>query len=418
MIFSSASRVALLLLVALPVTGQAEDWKFGGHIKYQLNATQYPADNIVAVANTANPVDNYVDARLKADRKTDRWSYSVHYEILALYGDTVKTLTSLPALPALSFVPTDNKRLFNLSQTFGYGDRLAGVHRIDRAVASYTENQLVVGLGRQAISWGNGLFFNPLDLINPFSPTAISKEYKTGEDMIYGQWLYNNGNDVQGILLPRRNTAGDIDNNESSLALKYRGTKNLIEYELLLARHYGESVSGVSLSADVKEAVVRFDFLNVWLASGSTAVSGVLNASYSWTWGGHNVSGNLEYYRNGVGSSDGNYSAAFSSTSDLGRRVLRGEVFALGRDYLAGSLAIELTPRLMITPTWLHNLNDASGIVQTVLNFDWKQNTPVLFGLGLPYGAKGSEFGGIQTSTPGQYYGPGTTLFAQVGYYF
>lgn len=418
MTFSNAKHGMLLLLLALPVSALAEDWQFGGHAKYQIVASQYSADNVVAIANTPDPLDQYFDIRLKADRKAERWSYSVHYEILGLYGDTVKTLASLPALPALSIAPTDDRRLFNLSQTFGDGDRLAGVHRIDRAVASYADNQLVMRFGRQAISWGDGLFFNPMDLVSPFSPTAISKEYKTGDDMIYGQWLYGNGNDLQGILLPRRNASGDIDDNEGSYAVKYRGTTNRIEYELLAARHYGESVAGIGLSADVKEAVVRFDLVNAWLTGGGNATSGVLNASYSWSWGVHNVSGNLEYYRNGVGSDNGDYSAAFLPASDLGKRLLRGEVFGLGRDYLAANLAIELTPRLIATPTWVHNLNDASGIVQILLNYDWRQNNPIVFGLGLPYGAEGTEYGGIATPTPGQFYGPGITALFQIGLYF
>ena len=416
---SSNARWGILLLVfALPLPGQAEDWQYGGHVKYQFTASQYSSDNILAIANTASPLDHYFDLRLKADRKTNRWSYSVHYEILGLYGDTVKTLASLPSLPSSSIAPTDSKRLFNLTQSFGYSDRLAGVHRIDRAVAGFADNQLVMRFGRQAISWGNGLFFNPMDLVNPFSPTAISKEYKTGEDMVYGQWLYDNGNDVQGILLPRRNTVGEVDFHESSYALKYRGIRNQVGYDLLIAAHYGESVAGIGLSTDVNEAVVRLDLVNSWLVDGSHVISAIINTSYSWTWDTHNVSGNLEYYRNGVGRADGNYSAAFLATSNLGKRVLRGEVFGLGQDYLAGSLTIEMTPRVIVTPTWLHNLNDSSGIVQTLLNFDWKQNVPVIVGLGLPYGARGSEFGGIQTSTPGQYYGPGITAFAQMGFYF
>ncbi len=412
----------LYCLIAWPAFAQqlhADAWNTGGHIKYQITASQYSADNIFALANTATPLDHYFDVRFNANRKIDKWSYKIHYEILGLYGDTVETLASLPALPNLSFVPTDEKRLFNLSQIFGVGNRFVGVHRIDRLVASYTNDQVVMRFGRQAISWGSGLFFNPLDLINPFSPTAISKEYKTGEDMIYGQWLYESGNDLQGIALPRRNASGNIDSQESSYAVKYRGIKNQIGYELLIANHYSEAVIAAGLSADVKGAVIRFDLLNTQLPDGSSAVSGIANASYSWMWGKHNVSGNLEYYRNGVGSSNGDYSDVFNPTSALGKRVARGEIYGLGQDYLAANLSIELTPRLVTTPTVIHNLNDASGMVQALFNYDWKQDIPIVFGFAVPYGTQGSEYGGIDVPLqPGEYYGPGNTIFFQVGYYF
>lgn len=418
MTFYSARRIFLLLAFASTGIAQADDWSTGGHVKYEINASQYPANNVFALASTTNPVDHFLDFRYKADKSSGKWNYQIHYELLALYGDSAKALATLPSLPGVSLVPSDSTRLFNLSQVFGDSGYLVGVHRIDRLVASYTDNQLVLRFGRQAISWGNGLIFNPMDVVNPFSPTAISKEYKTGEDMVYGQWLYDTGNDLQAILLPRRNMAGAVDDTQSSYAMKYRGAGKRVEYQLMAARHYDEWVTGIGLSADVKGAVWRADLVNTALTGGTQSLSGVVNASYSWMWGKHNVSGNIEFYRNGVGISDGDYSSVFVPASPLAQRLARGEVFALGRDYLAGNLTIEMTPRLVLTPTLIQNLNDHSGILQTVATYDWKQEAPLTFGFSCPYGKQGSEFGGIATTTPGQYYGPGISVFFQVGYYF
>jgi len=410
---SNAKWLAVLIALATPARAFADDWQFGGHLKYQLTASEYKPQNIFAIYGPTDPLDHYFDARLKADKKSGRWHYSIHYEVLGLYGDTVQTLKALPSLPGLSPVPKDDRRLLNLSQPFSINDRFAGVGRLDRLQASYASDQLALRIGRQAISWGNGLFFNPMDLVAPFSPTAISKEYKTGDDMLYGQWLYANGNDLQAILLPRRNSSGEVDDKESSYALKYRGAAGTAGYDLLLARHYNEPVVGIGLSGDWRGAVLRGDLVD---QNGTS--SAVLNASYSWTWVGYNFSGNIEYYRNGYGVADGNYSTALLSTSPLGKRIARGEVFAAGRDYLAVGLTIELTPRLTTSPTWIHNLNDGSGILQSVYNYDWKQDMPLLFGFTLPYGKLGTEFGGIYTGTPGQYYAPGKTVFVQIAKYF
>jgi len=418
MISSSVNRYALVLFLLLPSLVQADEWKFGGHLKYEITGSNYPANNVFTLASTAHPFDHYLDFRYKAEKSSGNWNYQVHYEILGLYGDTAKALKTLPSIPGLSLVPNDSIRLFNLTQAFGSGDYLVGVHRIDRLVASYANQQLVLRFGRQAISWGNGLFFNPMDLVNPFSPTAISKEYKTGEDMVYGQWLYESGNDVQGIVLPRRNSAGEIDDGQSSYAVKYHGMRNKFEYQLMAARHYGEIVTGIGLSSDIKGAVWRCDIVNTTLSTGEQNTSGVVNASYSWMWGKHNVTGNIEYYRNGVGISNGDYSSVFVSSSPIAQRIARGEVFGVGRDYLAGNLTIELTPRLVVAPTLIQNLNDQSGVLQTIFTYDWKEEAPLTFGFALPYGELGSEYGGIYTGTPGQYYGPGVTAFFRVGYYF
>ena len=58
--------------------------------------------------------------------------------------------------------------------------------------------------GRQAITWGNGLFYAPMDLVNPFDPATIDTEYKAGDDMLYLQYLQDNGNDLQAAVVVRR----------------------------------------------------------------------------------------------------------------------------------------------------------------------------------------------------------------------
>jgi hypothetical protein len=36
-----------------------------------------------------------------------------------------------------------------------------------------------------------------MDLVNPFDPASIDTEYKAGDDMLYVQYLQDNGNDMQ-----------------------------------------------------------------------------------------------------------------------------------------------------------------------------------------------------------------------------
>ena len=58
-----------------------------------------------------------------------------------------------------------------------------------------------------------------MDVFNPFDPAAVDKEYKTGDDMLYGQYLLNNGNDMQGVAMVRRNPLNRrCGSDQSSLA--------------------------------------------------------------------------------------------------------------------------------------------------------------------------------------------------------
>jgi hypothetical protein len=170
--------------------------------------------------------------------------------------------------------------------------------------------------------------------------------------------------------------------------------------------------------ANLGGAVVRGDL--TWTHTDLDNVfSAVTSLSYSWTWGGRNVSGILEYYYNGFGQKNGRYSLQkLLQNPDLLRRLERGELFTLARHYTAASVSVELTPLLILTPNLFVNLEDPSALAQLVVQYDWKQNLLVLAALNLPVGPDGSEYGGIEASADGLYFSTGPSVFAQLAWYF
>ena len=96
-------------------------------------------------------------------------------------------------------VLSDDRRLIDLTHLISQEDNSVIVHRLDRFAIDYTGTQTVARAGRQAVSWGNGLIYTPMDFFNPFDPATVDKEYKTGDDMLYGQYLRNNGDDLQAV---------------------------------------------------------------------------------------------------------------------------------------------------------------------------------------------------------------------------
>ena len=409
------------LLGLYSTVAAAEDWSFGGHIKYHLATTHYPSDNLYAQHGEEAQLDNFLDFRLKAENHWGDWDGQIHYEALTLYGDTPKTQNALAnagLATATVGLPKDNHRLFKLTDEWGHSDKLDAVHRLDRIYLGYTGEQLVIRAGRQAVSWGHGLTFHPLDIVSPFSPTDIDKDYKSGDDMLYGQWLFDSGDDVQMILLPRRNLETDkVESEQSSLAFKYHGNyQEEWEFDLLAARHFDENVFGFGLAKDVLEAVWRFDVSAARLKEGGTAVSLVTNLDYSWVWFERNFYGSIEYFRNGVGETQpANY---ISPDPALQTRLQRGEVYTRGRDYLSSGVRIELTPLFNFHTSWIANLHDSSGIFQIRGIYDWTENLQLIGWLDLPYGDNGTEFGGIPISENGGNLGPGQRVYLRLSYYF
>ncbi|MEJ2298022.1 MAG: hypothetical protein P8X94_05870 [Woeseiaceae bacterium] len=258
-----------------------------------------------------------------------------------------------------------------------------------------------------------------MDLVNPFDPASVDTEYKAGDDMLYLQYLQDNGNDVQAAWVLRRNPdTGDVDSNESTVAAKYHGFAGAAEFDLLAAESYGDAVLGAGISRGIGGAVWSADLV-LTKTERDSYLQVVSNLLYSWTWAGRNMSGGLEYYFNGFGQRHGRYDpASLAGNPDLVTRLVRGELFGLGRHYVAGNVLVELSPLWTVTPTLLVNIEDPSALLQFISSYSLGDNLAFRASLDLPIGRSGSEFGGIDTGLDGLYLSRGARVFAQLAWYF
>jgi hypothetical protein len=411
----------VLLLVSAAVLADDTAVEAGGHTKLRLLADWFPGDSLFRDLAGSESVDVEADLRINLAADRGGWSLEAAYQLLALHGDRIDWSRGPgpSEAPVSQRLPGDERRLWDLTHTIRDEGRNALVHRLDRLTAGFASERIVLRFGRQALSWGNGLFYAPMDLVNPFDPAATDTEFKTGDDLFYGQYLRGNGDDVQLAYVFRRDPlSGDVDNDQATSAVKYHGFAGETEFDLLLAESYGDAVAGLGVVRSLGGAVWRGDVV-VTDTDTDRAVQVVSNLSYSWVWGGRNVTGAIEYYYNGFGQRDGAYDpASLAGNPDLLQRVARRELYALGRHYLAGSLLVEVSPLWTLTPTLLANLGDPSGLIQLVTRYSLGDNTTFLGSLNLPAGRSGSEFGGIDAGVPGSYLSTGASLFAQIAWYF
>jgi hypothetical protein len=317
----------------------------------------------------------------------------------------------------VSGLPDDRRRLFDLTHVITDRDRRAMVHRLDRLSIGHGGARQTLRFGRQAVSWGNGLVFQPLDFVNPFSPIAIDKDYKTGDDMLYGQWLVGEKDDLQAILLPRRDPATHrVESSQSTYGVKFRVRLAGVDVDLLAARHFSENLAGVGVVKSIGGAVWRLDASFTDLENGDSATSLVTNLDYSWMWGGKNAYGYIEYFRNGVGETDRSLYAAPSA--ELSARIARGELFTLARDYAALGLQVELTPLFNLHTNLIANLNDGSKYLQLRGVYDWQQDVQLMAGLNLPSGSRGTEYGGVPVTGSSFYISAGRVVYLRGAFYF
>ena len=399
----------LLVVLFLAGLAGAEELRHevGGHGKLRTVGQWFPDDSLYRDVAGSSALDMAGELRLKLNSRKGRWTFDAAWQLVGISADT---------LP-LTGLPSDDRRLFDLTDVINESHKEALLHRLDRLWLGYASETTVLRFGRQALSWGNGLFYAPMDLVNPFDPAAIDTEYKAGDDMAYLQYLRADGDDVQAAWVLRRDPlTGDVEADEATIAIKYHGFAGQGEYDVLVAQSYGDPVVGIGAGRGIGGAVWSADLV-VTDTDLDTVAQFVTNFAYSWVWGGRNMSGALEYYYNGFGQR--RYDPpSLAANPDLVERIARGELFGLGRHYVAGSVMIEISPLWGLTPLLLWNVEDPSALVQLVSNFSLGDNVTLLASLGVPVGSSGSEFGGIETPVPGRYLSSDGSVFLQLAGYF
>lgn len=361
-----------------------------------------------------NRANKDASLRLMWDHSTGPFRFEIHSQMNATQGH------NLPfGIAALGVVPTPlPSTLLDLSQSWYLDANTSVTNTIDRLNVQWSSANMVVKLGRQAITWGNGLFFHPSDIVAPFAPNAIDTAYKTGADMIYLQYLFDSGTDVQAIYVPRGTTLGGaVAFNSSTYAMRGKLALGSLDTALMLAKDRGDTVAGLSLSGALGGASWNAEALQWVLADGTRVPSWLLNISNYGTLGDWNVSYFGEIFHNGFGA---DASVEYGTLpAALTKRMSTGQVFFPGRDFLALGAQLQVSPDLSFAPSAIVSLNDRSTLATLTVNYTLGDNTNLVFNVSSPFGADGTEFGGRETAVgSGIFLGPDRSATLQLVHFF
>ena len=422
----SLGRLFAVLLGALlaPGLAQADSGStFKGELKLQSVYVDVPSDSLSQALGVGSHWDNALNLRImsKGQLGSD-WSWDAAWVLGAREGGGVELDRRLVQYDPASYAPTEDRNWWDLHHTFTDKGRTYAAHYVDRLALTYSGAHAVLRLGRQALTWGGGLVFHPMDLFNPFPPNAIDTEYKPGADMLYGQWLFDSGADIQGVIAPRRDPlTRRVETDQSAAGLKWHGfigAEQQNGLELMLARDHDSDVLGLALNGTLGGATWTAEAVPTRLSDGSLHSSWLADIQYAWTCLGRNCIGYAEVFRNGFGVRGSNYTLA-DLPEPLTERLARGELFTVSRDYLALGLKLEWTALLNIKPLLVTNLDDGSAllVVQVVRSLSDTAKLTLAAQSGL--GPRGTEYGGLETTADsGVYVAPLRYLYARIDWYF
>ena len=387
-------------------------------LKVFAATTQLRTHDIRRVAGGGAQSRLQFDARGHVALTDEHWRAELDGE---LTGSAADRLRGVPGTVD-PYGAHDGLRYFDFATVTARSQERAVRGRIDRLLIGYRDAQFAFVVGRQAVSWGNGLVFQPFDLFNPFAPVETDRDYKDGDDLALAQWTSADGRDVQLLAVARRAADGRRELAAGSVGAKWQQPLAAGEFALLVAQHAGDAVFGFGWNMPVGEAVVRADWVVTRLDAHTWRHSAVINMDRSFVIDTRNVYGFVEIYRNGFG--------AAATPRDLSKldpalqiRLQRGEVFTLSRWYGAVGATVEWNPLWKQTALVIASAQDGSMLVQSTVRYEPGDRSVTEAGVTWGAGGSGDEFGGVPVlrTPPGVQaptLGGGLTAHLRVAWYW
>ncbi|MEQ8486286.1 MAG: hypothetical protein RIB46_18145 [Pseudomonadales bacterium] len=375
-----------------------------------------PEEDVQRQQSGTPAFDDNFDLRLMVRHQVGPLTLLADHATTLVRGDAVSGAVA-GGTPLDQVAASDDARLVDLTWTLSDGGRHRLQQRFDRLALAYRSGPWAVTAGRQAVSWGNGLVFQPLDLFNPFSPTAVDQDYKAGDDLLLVERALTGGGSMQLLVVGRRDEDGRRSADAASAAAKWHAFVGPGELELMAGRHYEDRVLGAAGRLPLGGALLRSDVLATRLAGGGWKLSGIVNIDYSTLLGGRNLYLFAEYFHNGFGVRRLPDTAA-GYPEALAERLQRGELFSLMRDYVAGGGSLEWHPLWTQSLTLIGNLDDGSLLLQTQLSHEPDDHQRLELGLLAPLGRAGDEFGGVPVATDAVTTGGGARVYLRWAWYF
>jgi len=405
--------------------------ELGGHLKTRLAVNDPASGSIYHAMESGAAWDNQNELRLKGRYNfRDIAELEVHNETFLVWSETRGVLLDLEEgqgggsgdVLTPQLLINDRRRLMNLTWTWEEGKKLYAVNRFDRLSLTLFPSWGVVKAGRQAISWGNGMLFNPFDIFAPFAPTTLDRDYKQGEDALSVQWTPGDPyGDLQLIYIPRRDIiTRDVSWAESSVAANYHFPIPGSEWELSLmgACHYEDFPVGAGVVGYMGGSALRLNTTWTHLKKEDSGfLSLVANMDYGWVWWGLNFYGWVEYYYNGLGEPRGRYAEALKNEA-LRERLLRGELYVRGRHYVDVQVRVELHPLVNFQLVAITNIVDPSGVIQPYLIWDLHENLRLNVSASIYWGGHGTEYGGVDIGRTGLTDRPSNNVIMWLAFYF
>jgi hypothetical protein len=281
-------------------------------------------------------------------------------------------------------------------------------HEIDRLFFAFALPGADVTIGRQAVGWGLGRLWSPLDVFAPLTATDIDRDERRGIDALRLTFPFSATALMEVVVAAGAEPDDDGDLapawSASSVAWLVRWIAWDVEWMLMAGKVGPDEVVGGAIAGQIRGVGVRGEVTATTVEGrrtydgdeltgfdptrDETNVRATVGVEFGTSF---NLTGVVEYHYNGFGElRTGNY-LALATNADLASRMSRGLVSGLGRHYVGVVLAYQPLPSLAITLLYMQNLQDGSLVLAPALEYVITDEVRLSFSAFVPLG-RGPEW--------------------------
>ncbi|MDD9946247.1 MAG: hypothetical protein OXU20_34705 [Myxococcales bacterium] len=262
-------------------------------------------------------------------------------------------------------------------------------HELDRAWVALHLSPVELTIGRQAIGLGRGALFSAVDVLSPFSPLEVDREWRRGVDAVKAE--LGLGEHVSAGAL----AAAERDLRDGALLARVRGYADEVDAELLIGKRAQDLLLGATGSAILADAEIHAE--SAWFYTDGRGVDGGWLGSQRWVakfvaGGSYQFDVGLglrllaEYHYSGFGLQDLERDPTRLIDPDFQARLARGDSQILGRHVAAVVGSYDLDLAVSSSLSVLVNPTDGSGLVAPMLTYLYSDTVTLIASGYLPWG--------------------------------
>ncbi len=320
-------------------------FSFGGHFRDLF--VYYPIETYSLTGE---------DKKLVSDLKRLRLSPHLNFEeklIVHMDFDNEIIMGSYLKSPEFDELwrPSDYNDLFKLSREPAYDEDLYYRTRIHRLYVKIAAGDFTITGGRQLVRFGSGRLWNPLDVMNPISPTALEgTEEQKGIDALRMEYYFNATTEMGLVIDQKRYRDHDrLSSQNTNAAGRLKVSFGNTELAGLGGHISHRAVGGIDISTIVLDGMLRGGLLYSDPEQGKSFLQGSAGYEYTFAMGLYFL---MEYFynQNGLNFNRDLKDLYLSSRSGvMNEEIFRGlsnQFLTFNRHYTALALGYDITALL------------------------------------------------------------------------